>query len=121
MLQAQWAGLGVDADRARQHRAGSGWRAGSSICRGAGRDRISRLLHPSKANQALRDMWERTRDLALNASTPLVSLVVAIFVGFALYKVFVGTPVDLRAFAGQTVIAVGFALGSYAWWRPCCS
>ena len=69
---------------------------------------------PSKANQALRDMWERTRDLALNASTPLVSLVVAIFVGFALYKVFVGAPVDLRAFAGQTVIAVGFALGSYA-------
>lgn len=69
---------------------------------------------PSKANQALRDMWERTRDLALNASTPLVSLVVAVFVGFALYKVFVGAPVDLRAFAGQTVIAVGFALGSYA-------
>ena len=69
---------------------------------------------PSKANQALRDMWERTRDLALNASTPLVSLVVAIFVGYALYKVFVGAPVDLRAFAGQTVIAVGFALGSYA-------
>ncbi len=68
---------------------------------------------PSKANQALRDMWERTRDLALNASTPLVSLVVAIFVGFALYKVFVGAPVDLRAFAGQTVIAVGFALASY--------
>ncbi len=69
---------------------------------------------PSKANQALRDMWERTRDLSLNASTPLVSLVVAIFVGFALYKVFVGAPVDLRAFAGQTVIAVGFALGSYS-------
>ena len=68
---------------------------------------------PSKANQALRAMWERTRDLALNANTPLVSLVVAIFVGFALYKVFVGATVDLRAFAGQTVVAVGFALASY--------
>ena len=68
---------------------------------------------PSKANQALRAMWERTRDLALNARTPLISLVVAIFVGFALYKVFMGAPVDLRAFAGQTVVAVGFALASY--------
>ena len=68
---------------------------------------------PSKANQALRAMWERTRDLALNAQTPLISLVVAIFVGFALYKVFMGAPVDLRAFAGQTVVAVGFALASY--------
>ena len=68
---------------------------------------------PSKANQALRTMWERTRDLALNAQTPLISLVVAIFVGFALYKVFMGAPVDLRAFAGQTVVAVGFALASY--------
>ena len=48
---------------------------------------------PSKANQALRAMWERTRDLALNARTPLISLVVAIFVGFALYKVFMGAPV----------------------------
>ena len=69
---------------------------------------------PSKANQALRAMWERTRDLALNAQTPLISLVVVIFVGFALYKVFMGAPVDLRAFAGQTVVAVGFALASYA-------
>ncbi len=68
---------------------------------------------PSKANQALRAMWERTRDLALNARTPLISLVVAVFVGFALYKVFMGQPVDIRAFAGQTVVAVGFALGSY--------
>ena len=68
---------------------------------------------PSKANQALRAMWERTRDLALNAQTPLISLVVVIFVGFALYKVFMGAPVDLRAFAGQTVVAVGFALASY--------
>ena len=68
---------------------------------------------PSKANQALRVMWERTRDLALNAQTPLISLVVVIFVGFALYKVFMGAPVDLRAFAGQTVVAVGFALASY--------
>ncbi|MDE0002002.1 MAG: hypothetical protein OXQ29_04860 [Rhodospirillaceae bacterium] len=68
---------------------------------------------PSRANLALRAMWERTRDLALNASTPLVSLVVAIFVGFALYKVFVGAPVDLRAFAGQTAVAIGFALASY--------
>ncbi len=68
---------------------------------------------PSKANQALRAMWERTRDLALNAQTPLISLVVAVFVGFALYKVFMGAPVDLRAFAGQTVVAVGFALASY--------
>ena len=42
-------------------------------------------------------MWERTRDLALNANTPLVSLVVAIVVGFALFKVFVGAPIDLRA------------------------
>ena len=62
---------------------------------------------PSKANQALRSMWERTRDLALNAQTPLVSLVVAIAVGFALYKVFMGAPVDLRALAGQTVIGCG--------------
>lgn len=69
---------------------------------------------PSKANQALRAMWDRTRDLALNAQTPLISLVVVIFVGFALYKVFMGAPVDLRAFAGQTVVAVGFALASYA-------
>ena len=68
---------------------------------------------PSKANQALRAMWERTRDLALNARTPLISLVVVIFVGYALYKVFMGAPVDLRAFAGQTVVAVGFALASY--------
>ena len=68
---------------------------------------------PSKANHALRTMWERTRDLALNAQTPLISLVVVIFVGFALYKVFMGAPVDLRAFAGQTVVAVGFALASY--------
>ena len=68
---------------------------------------------PSKANQALRVIWERTRDLALNAQTPLISLVVVIFVGYALYKVFMGAPVDLRAFAGQTVVAVGFALASY--------
>ena len=58
-------------------------------------------------------MWERTRDLALNANTPLVSLVVAIVVGFALFKVFMGAPIDLRALAGQTVVAVGFALASY--------
>ena len=74
---------------------------------------VKDLFVPSKANQALYSMWERTRDLALNARTPLISLVVAIFVGFALYKVFMGAAVDIRAFAGQTVIAVGFALASY--------
>ncbi|MDE2903011.1 MAG: hypothetical protein OXP73_08270 [Chloroflexota bacterium] len=40
-------------------------------------------------------------------------MVVAIVVGFALFKVFMGAPIDLRALAGQTVVAVGFALASY--------
>ena len=62
---------------------------------------------------AVRQAWERSRELALSSRMPFLGLVLGGFAIWALAMLFLGRPVDISAAAGRLGIALIGSLASY--------
>ena len=62
---------------------------------------------------AVRQAWERSRELALSSRLPFLGLVLGAFAVWALAMLFLGRPVDIAAAAGRLGIALVGSLASY--------
>jgi hypothetical protein len=62
---------------------------------------------------AVRQAWERSRELALSSRLPFLGLVLGAFAVWALAMLFLGRPVDMAAAAGRLGIALIGSLASY--------
>lgn len=109
-LEWAWAYLflvpdAIDPDRAHQ--------VDAALARIAPAGLSDPIFNGRGAALAVRQAWERSRDLALSARLPFLGLVLGGFAVWALAMLFLGKPVDIAAAAGRLGVALVGSLASY--------